>query len=273
MRKLQFVLSLASALGLVAGATQAQNLLTNGTLDDTVATEINPPAPGFFLPKPAVWVNEGTRSTSGPYEDEMSSEAFAGDPPTPDTAEGNGLPGPDGCGENQFDCGVFFKPFSGTLPNTQFPAGNFATGHLYQAVPGTPGLTYTLSGWAGAEPNYSGLIPATITRSEFAIEFDNDNDRSNGFISSVVLDLVADGMTGGPAPARGYGEHSVSGVAPLGTAFVRARASMIDAYGNPAGGGQAFVIDDFSLTAVPEPASMIMLFVGAVGMLGFARRR
>lgn len=60
--------------------------------------------------------------------------------------------------------------------------------------------------------------------------------------------------------------------APDGTAFVRARASMIDAMANPAGGGQAFVVDDFTLTAIPEPASAALCLLGAV-LLGVVRRR
>ena len=67
-----------------------------------------------------------------------------------------------------------------------------------------------------------------------------------------------------------YKQYTVGGVAPAGTAFVRARASMIDAIANPAGGGQAFVVDDFVL--VPEPSVALgMLLVGAAALAG--RRR
>lgn len=242
--------------------------LKNGNLDATVPTEINPPAPGFFLPKPDVWSNFGSRTNTGAYEDEMSSEPWAGPAPTPVTTGGNGLPSPDGCGQGNLDCAVFFKPFTGNLQT-----GDLATGHLYQDVPGIAGKTYSLEGWAGAEANYSGLIPATVTRSQFAIDFDNDNNRANGVISSVIVDLAAAGLGTPNGQPFNYKKYTVSGVAPAGTTVVRARASMIDAYGNPAGGGQAFVIDDFTLALIPEPTTLTISLISVLGLLGFARRR
>jgi hypothetical protein len=47
---------------------------------------------------------------------------------------------------------------------------------------------------------------------------------------------------------------------------------MIGAMGNPAGGGQAFVVDDFSLT-IPEPASVALCMIGLMGLVGLVRRR
>src|SRR3954471_5652598 len=108
----------------VAGSVRAQELLTNGNLDKTYAQEINPPAPGFFLAKPSTWINLGTRTITGPYEDEMSSEPWAGPAPTPVTTDANGLPEPDGVGPGNLDAAVFFKPFSGGGSNGP------ATGHL-----------------------------------------------------------------------------------------------------------------------------------------------
>src|SRR5690606_35379046 len=120
----------------------------------TYAQEI---VPGFSLPKPLGWVNEGTRSITGPYEDELTSEPWAGLSPTPVTSDGSGLSSPDGC--DGPDCGVFFKAFTGNTAN------GAATGHLYQDVPGTPGVEYTMTGWAGAEAN---TLAAGF---EFALEF------------------------------------------------------------------------------------------------------
>ena len=79
----------AVCLSAFTSNVQAQNLLTNGNLDQTypqVIVDNAPPGAGpedFFLPKPLGWVNEGTRAITGPYEDELSSEPWAGPAPTP----------------------------------------------------------------------------------------------------------------------------------------------------------------------------------------------
>lgn len=242
----------ALSLAFVASAATfaSANLLTNGNLDRVYNQEI---VPGFFLPKPDIWVNEGNRAIGGPYEDEMSSEPWAGPAPTPVTNDGfnvtTGQPTP-----NEPDWGVFFKPFSGGGAN------GAATGHLYQTVAGTPGLTYTFTGWAGAESN------AMMQDAVFALEFRN---AAGGVISTSTLSLLPTLFVDNGQPFD-YKFYTLSGLAPAGTAFVRARVSMIGATNNPAGGGQAFVVDDFTMTAVPEPATIAVLGLGAAALL---RRR
>jgi hypothetical protein len=238
-----------------AGSSDAQNILTNGSLDDTYQQLIvdNPdpgPPPDLFLPKPTTWINEGSRAITGPYEDELSSEPWAGPSPTPVTA-GSNATFPPGAG---LDAAVFFKAFSGNLANGP------ATGHLYQDKPAVPGATYTLTGWAGAEPNY--LAQQTV----FAIEFLNG---SNAVIGGTTLDLVAAGLFTDNGLAFDYKQYSLNAVAPAGSVLVRARVSMIGGAPNPAGGGQAFVVDDFVL--VPEPASVSAIALGCLAPL--ARRR
>ena len=223
-----------------AGAANA-NLLVNGNLDATYQQEI---VPGFFLPKPANWVNEGTRAISGAFEDEMSSEPWAGPAPTPVTTGG----------ANGDDWGVFFKPFTGNATN------GATTAHLFQDVAGTAGLSYTLTGWAGAEPN------ALMQGAELALEF---RDASGAVLSTAVLNLMPTLFVDN-GENFDYKQYSVTGVAPGGTATVRSRISMIGATSNPAGGGQAFVADDFNLEAVPEPGTMAALALGAAAIL---RRR
>jgi hypothetical protein len=249
------LLILFVAVCLVAGvasvASAQPNLLSNGNLDLTEATEI---VPGFFLPKPQVWVNTGTRAITGPYEDEMSSEPWAGPAPTPVTTDGlANPPHPEGCGGP--DCAVFFKPFSGGGANGP------ATGHLTQDVPAVPGVRYNLSGWAGAEPN------ALMAGAEIALEF---LDGGGAVIGGSVINLLPTLYVDNGLPFD-YKKYTTSAIAPAGTAEARVRASMIDAIGNPAGGGQAFVVDDFLLS--PEPTSAMLCLLGIAGMLGLARRR
>lgn len=241
----------ALSLGLVAGTrADGAELLENGSLDLTIPYNPNPGNPTSFAPQPANWTVVGTKTVSGAYTDPLASEPWAGPAPTPETSEGSGDPYSSGTGCDGLDCGVFFKPFGGNLTT-----GDLATGHLRQTVLGIPGDTYILSGWVGAEPNYSGLIPGTQTRTELAIDF-----LGAGFVllSSSVIDLHAAGLGAPNGEPFAYREYSVSGVAPVGTLFVRPRLSMIDAYSNPAGGGQALVADDFSLQQVPEPSALML---------------
>lgn len=230
----------ATLIGLVAwgGGVANADLLSNGSLDQTYQQEI---VPGFFLPKPALWINDGFRSIGGPYEDEMSSEPWAGPAPTPVILG---------------DQAVFFKPFSGGGAN------GAATAHFYQDNPATPGLTYILTGWAGAEAN------ALMADALFAVEF-LDGGGIEIPLSGAELSLLPTLFTPN-GEAFNYKQYTVSATAPAGTVSVRARVSMIDATSNPLGGGQAFVVDDFAL--VPEPTTFVLVGLGLVGLFAFRRR-
>jgi hypothetical protein len=239
------VLTLFAVVACGARVVNAQIIiggaLNNGNLDTTYLQEI---VPGFFLPKPTVWQNIGTRTITGPYEDEMSSEPWAGPAPTPVTAG---------------DMAVFFKPFSGNATD------GAATGHLQQDNPGTPGLTYQLTGWAGAEAN------ALMANAVFAVEF-LDAGGIELPLSGSELSLLPTLFVPNGQPFN-YKMYTVTATAPAGTAFVRARASMIDGLSNPAGGGQAFVIDDFELSVIPEPSVLALGMLGGVGLLALRRQR
>jgi hypothetical protein len=237
-----------------SGRLAHANLLTNGNLDLTHAVEI---VPMFFLPKPNDWVTVGIRSLSGPYNDELSSEPWAGPAPTPVTTDGLlNPPYPNGCGGP--DCAVFFKPFTGNA------ADGPMTAHMYQDVAGSAGSEYTLTGWAGAELNL------LVGGAEFALDF------LDGFgvtLDSTTLDLLPTLFDANGQPFR-YKQYSLSAVAPLGTAIVRSRVSLIDGLANPMGGGQAFVVDDFTLeaTEVPEPATGVLLGLGLACLARMRRR-
>ena len=248
-----------AVIGVLVGATRGTDAqiiidgsLNNGNLDRTHAVEI---VPGFFLPQPNVWINSAFRTSTGPYFDDLSSEPWAGPAPTPVTTDGNlNPPSPEGFGGP--DGGVFFKAFSGS-------ATNKANGSLYQDNPATPGLTYTLTGWAGAEANY------LAGGSFFALDFLNG---ANAVIGGASLDLVAAGLFVPNGQPFNYKQYSVQGTAPAGTVTVRARISMVDGISNPAGGGQAFVVDDFTLS-VPEPSIISLSALGLGSLLMLRRKR
>jgi hypothetical protein len=205
--------------------------INNGNMDRTHATEV---VPGFFLPKPDVWVYVGSRAISGPYQDGVSSEPWAGPAPTPVTTDGNlNPPPPDGCGGP--DCGIFYKAFTGNSTD------GAATVHLLQNFPATPGLRYTFTGRAGAEANFLGSP-------EFVIEF---LDGANAIIGGATLDLIAAGLFVPNGQPFNYKVYSLSANAPAGAATVRVRTSLLNGMINPQGGGQAFVVDDFELVAEP----------------------
>jgi hypothetical protein len=259
MKKL---LALLVVLVLFISVTRIANALTiiggnvkNGNLDDTYAQLITGT---FYLPKPTIWQNEGTRVITGPYEDEMASEPWAGPPPTPVTAGGNGLPSPDGCGTNNFDCGVFFKPFSGNAANGP------ATGRLLQDNPATPGMLYQMTGWAGAEAN------VLMADAQFSIRF---LDAGSNDIGGTTLSLLPTLLVPNGEPFN-YKSYLLEAIAPAGAVTVRAEVAMIGATPNPLGGGQAFVVDDLTLESfVPEPSALLLLGIGAISLLGRTKRQ
>lgn len=234
------------AAGLAASLTSSANAqvvliggsTNNGDLDQTYAQEITP---GFFLPKPTVWINDSTKAITGPTEDDLSSEPWAGPAPTPVTANGSGLPHPQSCGGP--DCGVFFKAFSGNVTDGAL------TSHLYQDHPATPGASYVLTGWAGAEANLM------VAAAEIALEF---LDGANAVIplSGQVIDLLPTLFVDN-GQAFDYKQYTATAVAPAGAVSVRARVSIFDGIINPAGGGQAFVVDDFTLIEEFTPTSWV----------------
>lgn len=131
------------------------------------------------------------------------------------------------------------------LANVANAANGRVTVNFYQDVAGSAGSSYSLSGWAGAEAGYVGLSDPTVV-SEFALDF---YDAGNSLISTVAQSLVPGlGTSGNPF---GYNQFTVAGVAPAGTATVRSRATMGNAYSGS--GGQAFVIDSFALTSGAGP--------------------
>jgi PEP-CTERM motif len=238
MKKILTLLMVLGLLAFVTGVANA-NLLVNGNLD-TVGSPIDG------------WSTQEFKTFSGDTNDLVTLEGFI-------------AIGPVTSPPSAADLGGFVKAFNGN-PTT----GDLATLNLYQDVAGTAGQKYVLTGWIGAGVNYSGLLGGA-TQTQLAIDFDNDNDPSNGVIDSAITDVQAAGLASGGCCAFGAKQFTAMGTAPAGTTVVRARFSAIDMYStvNP---DQAAFIDDFSLTAVPEPATLALFGLAALGSLGIRRR-
>jgi hypothetical protein len=193
----------------------------------------------------APWVVEASRGANSNFDDAAASEAFA-------DHDGGGF-------------GLFFKAFVGNPPWD--PTAGSVDAHIYQDAVATPGTTYTLTGWWGAEDNWSGFHTAGAN-AIFALDF---YGAGNVLLSSAQLDLEAAGL-GSAAPGLNYEQFQLMAIAPAGAVTVRARGSMLDAefFLDP---GQALVTDEWSLTdsnRIPEPATIGLV---AAGLLGFAARR
>jgi hypothetical protein len=200
------------------------------------------------------------------------------------------------------DWQVWFEPYNGTEANQET---NFV--HLYQDVPGTPGLSYTMKGWADFEDFFPGGVdflnaeangvPSSCrpedcfdglpspTDTFFAIEF---LDANNVVLpGSLVKELKADGQLLTPFPdEKLWMQHTLTAVAPANTVKVRVRASMINGVFNPLPDPEvfnmSFFVDSFSLTAapasglassVPEPTAAILGALATWGLLSATRRR
>lgn len=241
-------LTALAVLALAGRTAQAQvNLLVNGSLDMPGQHEQDL-ATGWTLTESPAGINTATFAT---FADHTGSGGV----------------------------GLWYRGFEGTTFDNPREA---VDADLYQTVPGVAGLKYTMTGWARFEANWAGgldLLPSggtsgpprwpantpSPTETIFALEF---LDGGNAVLpGSVVVDLHDDlGQTNDGL----WHQHILSAVAPAGTVNVRVRASMVDGVNADLNPQSAFV-DDFSLTAIPEPGAMSMAVLASLGVM--ARRK
>jgi hypothetical protein len=178
----------------------------------------------------------------------------------------------------------WFQPYLGTDAGQE---DNFA--HLMQTVPGSPGLQYTMTGWALFENYFPGGRtnlnlddgdsnfedgPLSPTDTFFGLDFLDSN--GNVLAGSVEIELKASGQLSNTT----WQQHTLVGTAPPGTTDVRVRVTMLDGVYNPLPAPQvfqmSFVVDAFTLTAgpgaggggtVPEPPAWLMIYsaIAAIG--------
>jgi hypothetical protein len=206
------------------------DLLVNGNLDDPPDHETDI-ATGWTLEEPDVDI----------FGDPVNSATFA--------TFANHTPG----GVR----GLWLRPFEGGI-NDENP--DTVTAHLYQDVPGVPGVQYTLSAWFRMEANYSGLDPAAPTQTVLALEF---HGAGGVLLAAGELDIDLAYI-----PGNTWQQFTIISVAPLGTTTVRVRASMLDGVIDDMNPQSAFV-DDFVL--VPGPSALAFLACAVV--IGNRRRR
>jgi len=256
MNKLLTRLAILSVVAFMPAIAGAQNLLVNGDLGLPLGNDGNDVPTGWTL-------NE--------------NPADSRDPATLiDFADHTTLPNDT----NPDNRGIWLKPFEGNFPG--FPDVLTVDADLHQTLPAIPGQLYQMTGWSRFEGGYAGgvdnLDPSapngrgglpSLTDTIFALEF--LDLLSNVLPESEVIELKDVGQVNDNTWRR----RSIIAQAPLNAAFVRVRASMIDGEFNAdiaPGPGQSAFFDDFTLTAIPEPASAMLGLLGLV-LIGAMRRR
>jgi len=158
--------------------------------------------------------------------------------------------------------GVWFRSFEGNQGGSGEP---LAQAELTQSVVASAGGSYLLEFVAGREVN--------MTAAEFSVALS-----SSGTGGSTSVDLltaaIPDGNLGGAASPNAGGTPFnllLSGVTAGDTLTVS--GLLAGGQDSQIPGGQSGFLDSFSLTAVPEPSSIVLALMTAGGAMALIRRR
>jgi hypothetical protein len=133
---------------------------------------------------------------------------------------------------------------------------------IYQYVPVTAGQTYTASAYF--ENSSTDVITDTAATEDVRMIFFSG---ANGTGSALATDVAPVNFVPGTSPVNTWVQLTVTGAAPAGTESVQWMAF----FNNPDYASGSMFVDDASLTAVPEPASLGLLAIG--GLAALRRKR
>ena len=233
-------LALAASVALLVACTSAQaNLLDDGSFDL---------AAGGGQTSNSAWV------LTVDFPDSDDSAQFQGGFANAENGSGG-----TGDGGN----GIWFKSFLGNRGgDTNIPTAN---ADITQSVVAPADGKYLLSFVAGREENF--------TAGEFSVSLSSSGTGGSASVDLLTAPLIFGNIGGGASPALGGNPFSITldGVTAGDTLTVS--GAMVDGVDFNAPGGQSAFLDQFSLTAIPEPSSVVIGVLGALGVGWAARRR
>ncbi len=158
--------------------------------------------------------------------------------------------------------GIWFKSFLGVRGgDTAIPTAN---ADITQSVIAPSSGDYILNFVAGREDNF--------TAGEFFVALSSSGTGGSASVDLLIAPMVAGNIGGAASPALGGNPFSVTVTGVTAGDTLTVTGAMVDGQDFNAPGGQSAFLDQFSLTLVPEPATLTLAGLGAVALLSRRRR-